>query len=95
MTKGAAIGAVGGVAIGLIVVNTLGFPEAEIAEGSVAVMGVTGFETLMGLDALAGESVATYFVGGLAGGAHGIVAGGAIGKGFDWLTGKYDKSDCP
>ncbi|MBB5360410.1 RHS repeat-associated protein [Rhodanobacter sp. ANJX3] len=94
MSNGTKIGAVAGTAIGVIIVNVAGFPEAEIAEGAIGVMGVEGFDTIMGLDAIAGEPVASYVVGGFMGIGPGFILGGGIGKGFDWLTGKYDKKNC-
>jgi len=94
MSNGAKVGAVVGATAGIILVDVVGFPEAEIVEGSIAIMGTGGFETIMGLDAIAGEPVASYVVGGLMGVGPGFLSGGAIGKGFDWLTGKYDKN-CP
>ena len=55
-------------------------------------MGAAGFETIMGLDALAGEPVATYFVGGWR--VVHMVLLLEVQLGQDWLTGKYKKK-CP
>jgi hypothetical protein len=58
-------------------------------------MGVDGAELLAGLDVLGGEPIASYAVGGTMLAGPGVIVGGGIGKGFDWLTGKYDKTKCP
>lgn len=47
------------------------------------------------MDAFAGEPIASLAVGGIAGFGPGVLVGGGIGAGFDWLTGKYKKVNCP
>ena len=70
-----------GTALGAVAVNTLGFPEAEVAEA--AYVGVEGAEALGLMDAIAGEPAAQYIVGGIMGGAPGYV----VGTLWDNLTG--------
>lgn len=80
MGNGAAIGVLGGAAVGgLIVANIVGFPEVEIGEGAVGVLGVEGLASVEMMDAVAGEPLASYAIGGIAGTGPGALAGGAAG----------------
>ncbi|CAJ5947090.1 RHS repeat-associated core domain protein [Burkholderia pseudomallei] len=80
MGNGAAIGVLGGAAVGgLIIANIVGFPEVEIGEGTAGVLGAEGLASVEAMDALAGEPVASYAIGGIAGAGPGALAGGAAG----------------
>ncbi|WP_308142812.1 RHS repeat-associated core domain-containing protein [Burkholderia pseudomallei] len=80
---GASIGVLAGFAGGaLIIANVVGFPEVEIGEGALGVMGAEGLASVELMDAVAGEPVASYAIGGMAGTGPGALAGGAAGYGL-------------
>ncbi|ONA33550.1 hypothetical protein AQ878_20915 [Burkholderia pseudomallei] len=79
----ASLGVLGGFAAGgLIVANIVGFPEVEIGEGAVGVLGAEGMASVELMDAIAGEPAASYAIGGIAGTGPGALGGGAIGYGL-------------
>lgn len=77
-------GAGAGAIVGIVALNVVGFPEAEAVEGAGAITfasvgGIDGATALAGMDALAGEPLATRFVLSLAGAANGGAVGALIG----------------
>ncbi len=74
------LGIIGGFTGGaLIVANVIGFPEVELGETAVGILGAEGVANLELMDAFAGEPYASLGVGGIMGVGPGAIVGGLTG----------------
>lgn len=100
LVRNVAVASTATAVVGIVVINVIGFPEAEAIEGATAIgyagiEGVEGGTALELMDGLAGEPVISRGIVSVAGAANGAVPGAAVGYAATRPTAKSGASGCP